>query len=131
MGNNPSRAQPHHHSHNFLHPHGSTHSQGASSPSSHTSSTSANNITSPQQVATLRRGSLPQTPSQTTAKNTQGLYPIRVSQGLPAVQSGDHALLDPRRLLTDLNGVRRGSTGGVDIGGGGGVGGDRWNRRMW
>ena len=122
MGNNPSRAQPHHHGHNFLHPHGSVRSQGASSPSPRTSS--ANNITSQQSpvVAPPRRGSLPHTPSQTTAKNYQGLYPIRVSQGLPTVQGGDHASLDPRILLTELNGVRRGSTGGVDIGGGGVVG---------
>ena len=39
------------------------------------------------------------------------------------MQGGDHAFFDPRGLLPDLSGVRRGSTGGVDIGSRGGAGG--------
>lgn len=66
---------------------------------------------------------MPHTPSPTSTKNYQGLYPIRVAQEQPAVQGGDHAFLDPRGLLPDLSGVRRGSTGGVDIGSRGGAGG--------
>lgn len=71
-----------------------------------------------------RRGSLPHTPSPASTKNYQGLYPIRVAYEQPTVQGGDHAFLDARGLLSDLSGVRRGSTGGVDIGsrGGGAVG---------
>lgn len=84
------------------------------------------NSVSPQRspaVTAARRGSAPHTPSPTSAKNYQGLYPIRVAQEQPSVATNDHAFLDPRGLLPpDLSGVRRGSTGGVDIGNRGGMG---------
>ncbi|KAF8457972.1 5'-AMP-activated protein kinase beta subunit, interation domain-containing protein [Terfezia claveryi] len=133
MGNNPSRAQhqPHSH-HHLLQPHGAAH-QGQGPPSplpSQSSNTCGTNcVSSPQRspaVQAARRGSLPHTPSPTSTKNYQGLYPIRVTHEQPTVQGGDHAFFDPRGLLPDLSGFRRGSTGGVDIGsrvGAGGPGG--------